>query len=187
MDGVNDNGGKTAWPVPSWRTVRWPVGWAVLVAFLGGAGGAQAQLTVDVRITGAITRDGTYTHAPGDDHGCLALRFWFVPRAGAPAEHSPARWQINFAPNSAPPDASFRLEFPMEGPGSTPPVREATVRMTAAGRLWEGGTGMDGVSAEIHPGPDHRSGRFALRGLRVSGGGTERIDVAGSWRCPAAP
>lgn len=158
-----------------------------LVALLLAGAAPDEALSVTVQVSGAVTRSGSYTHAADVGYGCWALRVWVLSRPGAPAEHSPAQWEISFAAGSEPPAASFHLSFPMEGDGSKPPVRAASVRMTAAGRLWEGGAGVDGMTAEIHPDPGHRSGRFLLRGLRVAGGGAERIDVAGTWRCPPPP
>lgn len=156
---------------------------ALLPLLLGGAA-EDARLTVEVRVTGAVTRSGTYTHPAEVGYGCWPLRVWVLPTPGGPAVHSPARWEVSFASGNVPPAASFHLSFPMEGEGSTPPVREADIRMTAGGRLWQG---QGDLQAEIHPGPGHRTGRFILRNLHVDGGGAERIDVVGTWRCPSPP
>ncbi len=156
--------------------------YAILPLLLCGTA-PEDRLVVEVRITGALMRNESHRHVVDADHRCDALRYWLTPSQGGPMIHSPARWEIHFAPNHAPPLPSFQLSYAMDGPDAASLGRSAALRITASGRQWVGGVGMEGVSAEIRPDASHRSGRFVLRGLRATGG-TERIDVTGSWRCP---
>ena len=85
-------------------------------------------------------------------------------------------------PYRSPPEASFLLMFQPHPHGRE---RTAFLRLTAAGRVWEGYSHDDGAGIELAPAPGFLTGSFTLRNVVPTGGGTERITVTGRWRCPA--
>lgn len=151
---------------------------ALGLLLLAGCAAPQDRLEVDVEITGAITRRGTYAHAADDRHGCRELRVYGMPGEGGPPHGT--IWEIRFAPAAMPPEPGFLLTFDY---GMR--EREMLVRMTAGGRLWHAVGTLPDFRADIRPAEDFRSGRFTLHGLRPFEGGPERIAVSGRWRCPA--
>ena len=154
----------------------------VLLLVAGCAPATQDRITVTVSVTGAIERRGTYGHAADQAHGCGELRVYGAPGSAGPP-HLPTQWDIRLDATARPPAASFQLIYEKDAPSRGP----AFLRLTAGGRLWEGGSQVPGYASEIRPGPGHATGSFTARGLRPAEGGEERIAVTGSWTCPTRP
>jgi len=144
---------------------------------LAGCAAPEPGIAIVVGITGALTRDGTYAHAADDRHGCRELRVYGAPGDGGPLHLTV--WEIRFAPDAVPPEASFLLSFDRAGR-----ERQMAVAMTAGGRIWQAVGSMAGFRAELRPSEDLLTGRFRLDGLAPMDGGPERISVIGAWRCP---
>lgn len=147
---------------------------------LGACATPGDQLIVTLRVTGAIERSGTYAHAADSAHGCDSLATDRAP-GSVPMMSVPVLREIVFNRWGEPPEVRFVLAYPLgHRPGGASFVWAS---LTAGGRLWEAPG--DAV-AELQPeDEEHMAGRFVLRGLRPAGGGDERIDVEGRWRCPA--
>ncbi|WP_426956290.1 hypothetical protein [Muricoccus radiodurans] len=154
-----------------------PVALALLLALLPGAcAEAPPDMVIEVRITGAVTRSGTYAHPHDPQHECTTVRI--IPLPDTPPRFLPTIMHVRFNPNGLPPASRFRLQFPVERDAGWP--FSADVSLTAGGRVWESGPGS---VAEIPPPTDLSEGRFLLRDLRPADGGEERITVEGRWRC----
>lgn len=136
---------------------------------------AGDELAVSVRITGALTRQGTYAHAADARHLC---------RSYQPSGPLPTFWEVSFNDDRSPPEDSFTLRFPvMPNMRAAPPF--AVIRLTAGGRVWRFQRAPDEEPRpEVQPADDLLTGRFRIRDLRPDDGGEDRIEVEGSWICP---
>lgn len=134
----------------------------------------ENELAISVRITGALTRQGTYAHATDARHFC---------RAYQPSGPLPTFWEVSFNDDRSPPEDSFVLRFPvMPNMRSAPPF--AVIRLTAGGRVWRfQRRAEEEPRPEVRPADDLLTGRFRIRDLRPDDGGEERIDVEGGWTC----